>query len=277
MALDSRPRDTTRLRPALVLFAVVVVAIVLGLIWAGYQTAPAPTPEASDSTSDLDGPAGTAPGLEGSADAVRERQLESALATRPMLDFPDQAALPQTLATRPSAPRMVLPAGSRAGRWVPEGFPGTPEGAAAQLAALLEVGLRDVNPTDFAAAYRSVSLPGAPDPASTPLGRDIASLYGQAVTAASDPAPLSSRWQPAGALIKGQADSGRFVVACVLGELQVVKTGSASAGTGDCQAMRWTGRDWRISPGPAAARPPIVWPGSDAFIQAGYRPTTGDS
>ena len=148
-----------------------VVVIVVGLIWAGHQTAPAELPGTSDSTTAVPGgTAGPAPGLEGAADAPRERQLESALATRPMLDFPDQAALPQTLATRPTAPRMVLPAGSRAGRWVPEGFPPTPEGAAAQLAALLEVGLRDVNPTDFAAAYRSVSLPGAPDPAATPLG-----------------------------------------------------------------------------------------------------------
>lgn len=268
---ETRQRDQARLRAALGVFAVVVLAVVAGLVWAGHQTAPA-----VGDPGEPDGAAAAAPPAAGPQPGAPAGGWDVAgqaeLATRPMLAFPDLAALPGTLAPGAGNPAMTVPGGTRAGLVVPEGFPGTPEGAVGQLAALLEVGLRDANPQSFDAAYRSISLPGAPDPASTPLGGDVRSLHAQAVTASSDPTPLASRWQLAGALIKGEADGGRFVVACVLGELQVVKVNSISAGTGDCQAMRWTGSDWRISPGPAAARAPVVWPGSAEFVQAGYRP-----
>lgn len=269
---ETRQRDQARLRAAFGVFAVVVLAVIAGLVWAGHQTAPSNPGSGEDAGAAAAGAppaAGPQPGAEsGGWDLARQAEL----ATRPMPAFPDQAALPATLARGAGHPAMTVPGGTRAGLVVPEGFPGTPEGAVGQLAALLEVGLRDANPRSFDAAYRSVSLPGAPDPASTPLGTDVRSLHAQAVTAASDPTPVASRWQLAGALIKGETDGGRFVVACVLGELQVVKVNSISAGTGDCQAMRWTGSDWRISPGPAAARAPVVWPGSTEFVQAGYRP-----
>lgn len=277
---ETRQRDQARLRAALTVFAVVVLAVIAGLVWAGQQTAPPTDPAASADAASAPSAAGdpaggsaagSAAGPAGGWDVAGQAEL----ATRPMPSFPDQAALPQTLAAGAGNPVIAVPSGTRAGLRVPEGFPPTPEGAVGQLAALLEVGLRDVNPQSFDAAYRSVSLPGAPDPALTPLGGDVRSLYAQAVTASSDPSPLASRWQPAGALVKGSADGGRFVVACVLGELQVVKVNSISAGTGDCQAMRWTGRDWRISTGPAAARAPVVWPGSAEFVQAGYRPISG--
>lgn len=267
---ETRQRDQARLRAALGVFAVVLLAVIAGLVWAGHQTAPAGggsgEPESAAAAPPAARPQPGAPA--GGWDVAGQAEL----ATRPMPAFPDQAALPQTLAPGAGNPPMSVPSGTRAGLVVPEGFPGTPEGAVGQLAALLEVGLRDVNPQSFDTAYRSISLPGAPDPASTPLGGDVRSLHAQAVTASSDPTPLASRWQLAGALIKGSSDGGRYVVACVLGELQVVKVNSISAGTGDCQAMRWTGTDWRISPGPAAARAPVVWPGSVEFVQAGYQP-----
>lgn len=267
---ETRQRDHARLRAALGVFAVVVLLVVVGLVWAGQQTAPdVPDP------ADTGGAAAAAPPAAGAEPAAPAGGWDVAgqadVASAPMPRFPDEAALPGTLASTGN-PAMTVPSSARAGQVVAEGFPGTPEGAVGQLAALLEVGLRDANPQTFDTAYRSISLPGAPDPGSTPLGADVRSLHAQAVTSSSDPTPLASRWQPAGALIKGETDGGRFVVACVLGELQVVKVNSISAGTGSCQAMRWTGSDWRISPGPAAARAPVVWPGSPEFVQAGYRP-----
>lgn len=268
---ENRQRDQARLRVALGVFAVVLLAVIAGLIGAGQLTAPGVDDPGEPDTAAVGAPPAT--GLEPGAPAGGwDVAGQAELATRAMPAFPAQAALPRTLARGAGNPAITVPSGARAGVVVPEGFPGTPEGAVGQLAALLEVGLRDANPQSFDAAYRSVSLPGAPDPAATPLGADVRALHAQAVTASSDPTPLASRWQLAGALIKGSTDGGRFVVACVLGELQVVKVNSISAGTGDCQAMRWTGSTWRISPGPAAARAPVVWPGSAEFVQAGYRP-----
>lgn len=261
-------RGRTRLLFRLAVGAVVVLLVIAGLIWAGSQTAPPTTTT----------PFATDPAVRDSAsppDNGWDVAAQTALATRPMRAFPDSAALRQTLAATEAAPALVVPSAGRRGAAVPGDFPPTAAGAVGQLAALLVVGLRDINPSTFAQAYRSISLPRAPDPAVTPLGRDVERFYGQAVTAASEPGPVTSRWQLAGALIKGTTDAGRYVVVCVVGELQAAKTNSVSAGTADCQAMRWTGADWRISPGAVAARAPVVWPGSEASVLAGYRPTTG--
>jgi hypothetical protein len=73
-------------------------------------------------------------------------------------------------------------------------------------------------------------------------------------------------------LVKGTTDSGRYAVACVLGDLTVqYQETTVSAGVGDCQAMRWTGTGWRISPGVLAAPAPCAWPGSLDAVEAGYR------
>jgi hypothetical protein len=73
-------------------------------------------------------------------------------------------------------------------------------------------------------------------------------------------------------LVKGSTDTGRYAVVCVLGELAVGYQGRAiSAGVGDCQAMRWTGTDWRISPGVLAAPASSAWPGSADAVTAGYQ------
>ena len=58
----------------------------------------------------------------------------------------------------------------------------------------------------------------------------------------------------------------------MLGELTTGRNGQLiTAGTADCQALRWVGDNWRISPGALAARAPVVWPGSAEAVQAGYR------
>jgi hypothetical protein len=192
-----------------------------------------------------------------------------------MRQFPDSAALPQTLAAD-ALPVINVPTATRSNpAGVGEGFPATPEGAIGQLAAMETVGLADLNPQTFDPAYTSISLPGAPAPETTPLGSQVASIYAQVVGPADSAMPITSRWQLAGAQIKGVSNGGRAVVACVAGELQIAQANSGQAGTGDCQAMRWTGSDWRIAPVPAAAKAPITWPGSAAFTQAGYHPTTG--
>lgn len=258
---------------ALAVFGLVLLAVIVGLIWAGHQTSTPDQPPTAAAPA-APAPDGSAPGGQNPAGAW-DTAAESTLATAPMRQFPDSAALPQSLAPN-TLPVINVPTATRVNAaGVGEGFPATPEGAIGALAAMETTGLADLNPATFDPAYASISLSGAPAPESTPLGSQVASIYAQVVGTGDSAMPITSRWQLAGAQIKGISNGGRSVVACVAGELQVAAANSGQAGTGDCQAMRWTGADWRIAPVPAAAKAPITWPGSAQFTQAGYHPTTG--
>lgn len=257
---------------ALGVFALVLVVVIAGLIWASSTTSSSagsdPTVGAGGESAAPAPPVGAAPAAGGWDTAG-----QAALAARPMRQFPDSASLPQTLATT-SLPVIAVPTATRANpAGVGEGFPATVEGAIGQLAALEVVGLKDLNPDTYNAAYVSVSLPGAPTPGATPLGYQVARNYDQIV--GSGTTTITSRWQLAGAQVKGVTDGGRAAVVCVSGQLQAAAQNTVQVATGDCQAMRFTGTDWRIAPVPPAARAPITWPGTDAFNQAGYHPTDG--
>ena len=254
-----------------VIAALVVLIVVLTVIWAGRQIAPAPAAvDRATDTGESSRAAAADPTVRG-WDTVAEQVL----ATAPMRQFPAEVSLPQTLAPG-GLPPIPVPSAARVNAaGVGEGFPPTPEGAIGQLAALDVVALADLHPATYNAAYRSIALIGAPDPAATPLGAQVSKIYNRVVVQGSNPAPIASRWQLAGAQVKGITNGGRSVVVCVAGELQAVQANSGVTGTGDCQSLRWTGSDWRIAPGPAAAPAPITWPGSAAFHRAGYHPSTG--
>ena len=199
---------------------------------------------------------------------------QDALATRPMLQLPPQAAQPQVMTVQTAGPAITLPQPTlRGGRWVPGGFPATAEGALAQLKALDETSMKGGDPQVYARAYRGLSLPGAPDPGSTGLSAVLTSFRSHAGLADTGTIPdLVVTYQVTHGLVKGSADAGRYTVVCVLGQLSVDYQGrTISAGVGDCQAMRWTGIDWRISPGTLAAPASSAWPGSADAINAGYR------
>jgi hypothetical protein len=117
-----------------------------------------------------------------------------------------------------------------------------------------------------------VSLPGAPDPATTEAGQVIAELNTAVDTSST---PLAARWDLTSAQVKGVTDGGRQMVVCVLGELQAAAANTVTTAAGDCQALRFAGSDWRIAPGPAPAPAPAAWPGSADAARAGYRPIQG--
>jgi hypothetical protein len=199
---------------------------------------------------------------------------ENELAARPMLALPEQAAQPQVMTTQTAGPPITLPAAAQtAGRWIPGGFPATAEGAMAQLKALDETGMRGGDPQVYARAYRDLSLPGAPDPGSTGLSAVLRSFRSHAGLADTGVVPgLEVTYQATAGLMKGTTDAGRYTVVCVLGQLSVGYEGrTISAGVGDCQAMRWSGAEWRISPGALAAPASSAWPGSADAVKAGYR------
>jgi hypothetical protein len=205
---------------------------------------------------------------------------EAALATRPMPYSRPQAAQPQTLAPRSGRPALRLPAPTVTTSWIATGFPDTPEGALAQLAALDEQGMRGGDPQVYGRAYAELSAPNAPAAAASRLSNYLVDIRSRAHLPASGPVPeLSFSYQPTHGLIKGVLDGGRYAVVCVLGQFTADFQGrDVDAGTGDCQAMRYlpdptspTGGTWRISPGAPAASAADAWPGSQDSINAGYQ------
>lgn len=197
-----------------------------------------------------------------------------ALAGAPMVVLPAVAAQPQPMTTeRAGDPITVPPATQAAGRWIPGGFPDTPEGALGQLAALDETAMRGGDPATYALGYRDLALLGAPPAEATGLSSLLRSMR---ASAGLDPAgavpELTANYQVTQGQIKGTTDGGRFVVACVLGQFSVDYRGKTlTVGVGDCQALRQVEGNWRISPGPVPVAAPSAWPGSPDAVRAGYR------
>lgn len=244
---------------AVVALIAALTAVVIAHHATGPTSAPATSPEVAPTTPP--------------DDEDRAEAAQKALAGRPMLQLPPQAAQPQVMTTQTAGPAITLPPTLTAGRWIPGGFPATAEGALAQLTALNETGMTGGDPQVYARAYRELSLPGAPDPGSTGLASVLTSFRSHAGLADTGTvADLGVTYQVTHGLVKGSTDAGRYTVVCVLGQLSVHYQGrTISAGVGDCQAMRWTGTDWRISPGALAAPASSAWPGSADAVKAGYR------
>ncbi|SDD56513.1 hypothetical protein [Actinokineospora iranica] len=199
---------------------------------------------------------------------------DNALATRPMLQLPPQAAQPQVMSTESAGPPIEVPKPQGvAERWIADGFPATPEGALGQLKALDEAAMTTADPAAYERGFREVAETGAPDPRTTGLFSLLTSLRAKAqLPATGSVSGVSGSYRVTHGHIKGTSADRKFAVVCVLGHFTISARGQVvSAGVGDCQAMRWNGTRWRIASGPLAAPAPSAWPGSADAIRAGYR------
>lgn len=244
--------------------AVVTVLIaVSAVVIAHYATSPHPAATPPVPTTTPTRPAGNGTAAQ-----------EVALALRPMLQLPAEAAQPQALTNQTAGPPITLPTPTQtAGRWIPGGFPDSATGALGQLRALDETAMTGGDPQVYATGYRQLSAPGAPDPVSTGLYAVLTSMRARAGLAATGAiSGLTVTYQVDAAQIKGITTTATFAVVCVLGQLSVSYQGQIlTAGVGDCQAMTWTGATWLIAPGALAFPAPCAWPGSADAIHAGYR------
>ncbi|HEX7267700.1 MAG TPA: hypothetical protein VF256_09790, partial [Streptosporangiaceae bacterium] len=225
------PRASRR-RAAVILTAAaaVVLALVVGLVVVLVPSTPTAAP--------LPGPAPAAPDAGGDG---WDLAAQTELATRPMPSLPQRAALPQPLSADSAGPPIRLPSPDSRDGLVPRGFPPTAEGALAQLAALTAAGLVNADPDAYAAAYTAVAAPGAPAVEATPLHRGLVEIRARSGLRTTGAVPgLTFSWTPGGGLIKGSTDRGRYVVACVIGQLDSGANGQIlSTGAGDCQALRF--------------------------------------
>lgn len=202
--------------------------------------------------------------------ATRSLSEQDALAAAPMPTAEPEEALPGPLSSR-AAQVLVLPRPSGVGPAdVATGFPRTPEGALAQLAAIDVTamqagsmdGVRDVI-AEWAAA-------GGPTPENWSGVTGMASLLSGAGLSAAGSPQLAIVVRPVMGLIKGTVGPD-FAVVCVDLEFTVTLERTARRALADCQRMTWVADRWLIGPGPEPAPAPSIWPGTDAAIDAGWR------
>lgn len=261
MAFLHRPATTARAWLALALIAALLLAVLSGLVYtvatvvSGAKPPQRSSGSHSEATPQPTGPSST--------------RLQDGLAAKAMTQLPASAAFPQPLAQTTAGPPISLPAPTSTSGLVPTGFPRSPQGALAQLAAIDARALGDLTPARVAQVHQWAAAPGAvPVSEWTPFVAASATLAAAGLTDGST--ALESTFTPVAGQIKGTVGND-FVVACVLGEWQVSYRTTSRAGAADCQRMVWTGGRWRIGAGDQPAYAPSAWPGSADAVRAGWR------
>ena len=200
-----------------------------------------------------------------------------ALAARPMPSVADDAAHPGPVSIATPGPAIALPPPAGTGpAGVATGFPHTPAGALAQLAAIDQSALQSGSLADARAVITDWAQPGGPTATSWSLIAGLVTLFDETGLSGGGSPQLAIVLTPVMGLIKGSVGTD-YVVACADFELDITLTQTARGAVADCQRMVWTrpssaasaGR-WMIGPGAEPATPPSVWPDTDTAIAVGY-------
>lgn len=244
-----------RLRVLVGALTLAAVALVGAAVWGAVVVV---SGERSPASTDAADPQGRAPG-------VGDERQDITLA------LPAELALDQGTTLTLPGPTTTGPAG------VPSGFPRTPEGAVAQLAALDQVVLEGMSIPAAVTAADAWIAPGGPAATEWSVVRGLEAL----LTTAQQPAQgsaLQLELTAAMAKVQVEATSGnagdsvdRQVVACVDFVLALVGIATEQIAAADCQRMTWTDGRWMIAPGPEEPSPPSVWPGTPESLAAGWR------
>ena len=261
------PWSRSKLRALLAGGVLAVVLVLVGLALALVQhTRP---PAGATGRTGVDAKAAT-PGRVEPGPASDPTAGRDELAARPMPTVPLSASHPLALSVRDPGPPILLPRSTRTGpAGVPSGFPRTPEGALAQLAAIDSTALNAASLPVAREVIGAWAVLGGPTTTSWSGIAAIAQLLDSAQVAGGS-GQLAVVTTPLMGLIKGTVGAG-FVVPCVDFEVDVTLTTTARGAIADCQRMVWTGDRWMIGPGSEPADPPSVWPGSDLAFDVGYR------
>jgi hypothetical protein len=203
--------------------------------------------------------------------AAGDTAAEDNLAAAAMPEVGEEAAHPAPVSLDDPGAPIVLPAATSTGAaGVPTGFPETPQGAMAQLAAVDAAVLQAGSLT----AARSVALgwiaPGGPSPVTWSPLQALGELFDSARLSGGGSPRLHVTLTPLMGQVKGVVGTG-FVVPCVDFELDVTLVQSDRGATADCQRMAWTGSRWEIGVGAEPAPAPSVWPDTDTALSVGYK------
>lgn len=195
---------------------------------------------------------------------------EDALAAAPMPTADPGDALPGPVSNQ-AAGVIEVPRATYAGPAdVPTGFPRTPEGALAQLAAIDVTAMQTGSMDGVRRVIAEWAVRGGPTPETWTGVDGMASLLSAAGLSGAGSPQLAIVVRPVMGLIKGTIGS-EFAVVCVNLEFTVTVEQTSRIAIADCQRMAWTGDRWLIGPGGEPAPAPSVWPGTEAAIAAGWR------
>ena len=245
-----------RLLTALVVSAVVALALLTGLVLAvvGGLTE---EPDERDAARQAAAPS-------------RDMSRHDALAAAPMPTADPDDALPGPV-SKQAASVLELPRATGVGPAdVPTGFPRTPEGALAELAAIDVTAMQSGSMDGVRQVIAGWAAPGGPTPETWSGVDGMASLLSAASLSGAGSPQLAIVVRPVMGLIKGTVGED-FAVVCVNFEFTVTVEQTSRIAIADCQRMAWVGDRWVIAPGEEPAPAPSVWPGTDAAIAAGYR------
>ncbi|WP_375504469.1 hypothetical protein [uncultured Jatrophihabitans sp.] len=204
------------------------------------------------------------------------------LAAKAMRSVSDDASHPSAVSS--ANPGVItIPAATATGpAQVPTGFPHTPAGAMAQLAAIDQVAFQSGSLTQARAVIESWAVHGGPTASSWSLITGMTDLFNQMGVAGSGSGQLALVLTLLMGQVKGSVGAD-FVIPCVDFELDVTLQQTARGADADCQRMVWqtttagstqygmAGGRWMIGAGFEPAEAPSVWPDTDLAIAVGYR------
>ncbi|WP_246080395.1 hypothetical protein [Modestobacter altitudinis] len=199
------------------------------------------------------------------------REAQDKLAARPMPAVPLSASRPGPVSERDPGPPIVLPPATEVGpAGVPTGFPHTPEGAMAQLAAIDQTAMQSGSMDGARAVISEWAVPGGPTTTSWSGVQAMRTVLSATELSGEGSSELAIVFTPLMGQVKGVVGPD-FVIPCVDFELDLTLNQTARGGIADCQRMVWRSDRWLIGPGAEPAVPPSVWPGTDLAIEVGYR------
>jgi hypothetical protein len=267
------PHWSRRKMIALLAMAALTVAVLIAGLALAVAHALNPTHDGADAGNaggSIGSAAGPAPAAVGTGPRATA-DARDALAARPMPAVPESASHPAPVSDRDRGPPIVLPPATVTGpAGVPTGFPHTPEGAMAQLAAIDQTALQSGSLSGARAVIAAWALPGGPTTSSWSGVRAMSTLLSATGLSGGGSSQLAVVLTPLMGQIKGSVRPD-FVVPCVDFELDVTLEQTARGATADCQRMVWHGDRWMIGSGDEPAQPPSVWPDTDLALDVGYR------
>ncbi len=269
-----------RLLAALTLLLVIGLSLGGGVVlWVWLRLHPGPQaagtdrPAGSGAATDVTGGTGGSTSGPGGAGGGVDEQLQArrdALAAAPMKQADLRAAQPSTLSTRdPGA--IVLPASTSSGpAGIPSGFPHTPEGAVAQLAAIDTDVLTTASVDHARQVIAGWAAPGGPTGQSWTGVQAIAAFLSAASLSPIGGSGLAVQATPLMGIIKA-TDGPDWALVCVDFEVDATLKRTNRVALADCQRMVWDGSRWLIGQGAEPAPAPSIWPGTDAAIDSGWK------
>ena len=264
-----------RLQALLAVTAAMTLAILVGGVWSVTGLL------AGDTDSDTDS---------GRASQDPEPSAQDRLASSKLAQAPLEAAQPGRLSSGTTG-TLTIPVPTEVGAvGVATGFPRTPEGALAQLAAIDATALSSASIPAAQDVIESWAAPGGPTAETWSGVHAVAALLESAGMTSEAQGDIAIVVEPKMGYIKGTVGSD-FVVPCIdfivsarlVDDLtngranswgSVQGSGVASApqvAAADCQRMVWHVDRWLIGPGAEPAPAPSLWPGSQASFDAGYQ------